>query len=150
MMRCMNVYVCIVSAHNAGRASLVRLARQTYGLAGLAWMGLVGLDWTIGVNIVMLGIRMRQYSQEYKSVVRVRSGDGQAVDVDWAMGHVVVSAASRGPSLGVQQPRLAARLELVLAGAVANRLECYLLNFPEATHSLKLAIMAQYVGWPTS
>ena len=41
------------------------------------------------------------------------------MDVDWAMGHVVVSAALRGAGSVVAQPRLAARLELVVASLIA-------------------------------
>mmetsp|Transcript_22674 Transcript_22674/g.58038 ORF Transcript_22674/g.58038 Transcript_22674/m.58038 type:complete len:290 (+) Transcript_22674:1865-2734(+) len=44
---------------------------------------------------------------------------GAAVDVDWAMGHVVVAAAQRGPGSVVGQPRLRARLELMAAATVA-------------------------------
>eukprot|EP00192_Tetraselmis_astigmatica_P003269 CAMPEP_0117667748 /NCGR_PEP_ID=MMETSP0804-20121206/11149_1 /TAXON_ID=1074897 /ORGANISM="Tetraselmis astigmatica, Strain CCMP880" /LENGTH=552 /DNA_ID=CAMNT_0005475529 /DNA_START=452 /DNA_END=2107 /DNA_ORIENTATION=+ len=65
-----------------------------------------------------LGVSLSEHRLRFANEVHSAYSDNP-VDVDWAMGHVVVSAARRGAGSVVSQPRLAARLELFAASSVA-------------------------------
>uniref|UniRef100_A0A7S1SNV0 Uncharacterized protein n=1 Tax=Tetraselmis chuii TaxID=63592 RepID=A0A7S1SNV0_9CHLO len=64
-----------------------------------------------------LGVEPGERRLQFSNAVAAPAGP--PVDIDWAMGHVVVSAAELGPGPLVAQPRLRARLELMVAATIA-------------------------------